>query len=241
MRHFAQISRHKLSFVGLTKNAPAARRRVRATMVPGRYRSISALTRTIRQPSASNSACRSMSLVRCSESIQCWSAVVLHADLASRPSPCRGGRRSSRIVSNTSICVLCGRRPARSQHQTGAGFLRRLRPGIGQTDCFSQLDDAACTPVAVDQRFDLGSVSGPVARISASRRMTAKVRPCRRPRSNAVLAGCVTGMPRGHHSFLPLAACRCAGRCPHFGAGWADSAPRADAASIHNDAVQRRR
>lgn len=96
-------------------------------MVAGRYRSMSALTRMIRQPRASSSAWRSMSRVRTVGLVQCWEpSYSTPTSQSSQPMSIRPMKSPNWL--NTSICVRCGRKPAGRLGPGACGSPEEIRP-----------------------------------------------------------------------------------------------------------------
>jgi hypothetical protein len=120
-------------------------------------------------------------------------AAVFDGDLPVVPAHVAADMVANRL--DTSICVRCGRKPAPVR-------TRRVSVSCGDSAPASARPMASRSwtmprgPLWRSIKTSMSTVLTSVACIRASRRMTANVNPYRRPRSNAVRAAVVTGMPR---------------------------------------------
>lgn len=162
-------------------------------MMSGRLRSRSALTRMMRQPRRSSSAVRSMSLARIRGSVQCcapsYSTPTRHC---SQPMSIRASTAPHSLGTTIWVCGLGN--PAATMTSLVLVSCGDSAPastrGSARRSCFIPL-----APRCASISGSTPSTVSPVALASESTAITADTSPGRRPRSNAVRAGDVTGTP----------------------------------------------
>ncbi len=121
--------------------------------------------------------------------------VVLDADLPFRPPHVDAADERAVLVDDDDLAFCGFGNPAAIEQQPRPGFLRRFGATVHQLHDAPQLHDAA-GPRRLSARRSTSPVLRPVAFANASTWMIAVSSRSRRPRSNAVRAGVVTGIPR---------------------------------------------